>query len=149
MVGENNFMGRIMGVFMDMDKPCLVKDFEKGLSNLKVLAEKRHADGRTSELAANTVRTVTCIETVDRTRRLVFIGTRNKKVKWSDMTAFFGDQLPCSGCRHRGCQPGTWPVRQARCMWAWNEKDQTADHDGRHAGARAMPPPRWPASRPM
>ncbi|MEQ1877919.1 MAG: SRPBCC family protein [Bdellovibrionia bacterium] len=37
--GKNSFLGRAMGVFMDMDK-MVGGMFEKGLSNLKTLAEK-------------------------------------------------------------------------------------------------------------
>ena len=43
MAGQNNFMARIMGVFMDMDK-MVGPMFEKGLSNLKSLSEKEHAE---------------------------------------------------------------------------------------------------------
>ena len=39
MDGENQFMGKVMGVFMNMDK-LVGKDFEAGLANLKSLAEK-------------------------------------------------------------------------------------------------------------
>lgn len=38
MDGTNNFMGKVMSLFMDMDK-MIGKDFEKGLGNLKRLAE--------------------------------------------------------------------------------------------------------------
>jgi hypothetical protein len=39
MQGKNNFMGRAMCLFMDMDA-MIGKDFEKGLANLKAVAEK-------------------------------------------------------------------------------------------------------------
>lgn len=39
MAGNNNFMGKLMSVFMNMDK-VIGKDFEAGLANLKGLAEK-------------------------------------------------------------------------------------------------------------
>lgn len=39
MQGENNFMGKIMQVFMDMDS-MIGKDFETGLANMKALAER-------------------------------------------------------------------------------------------------------------
>ena len=122
MEGENNFMGRIMGVFMDMDK-MLGPDFEKGLSNLKVLAEKRHADDR-SELAANTVNGYR-IETVENPE-MVYIGTRNKKLKWNDMTAFFGDRFPAAGAAI-GAAKLNMAGAPSAVYWEWNEKDQTAD----------------------
>ena len=39
MEGQNNFMSKIMQVFMDMDK-MVGPDFEAGLANLKAAAEK-------------------------------------------------------------------------------------------------------------
>ena len=39
MSGENSFMGKVMCVFMDMDK-MIGKDFEQGLANMKAAAEK-------------------------------------------------------------------------------------------------------------
>jgi uncharacterized protein YndB with AHSA1/START domain len=39
MIGANDFMGKVMSIFMNMDK-LVGKDFETGLANLKALAEK-------------------------------------------------------------------------------------------------------------
>lgn len=39
MDGRNEYIGKVMSVFMDMDK-MVGKDFETGLANLKALAEK-------------------------------------------------------------------------------------------------------------
>lgn len=39
MLGNNNFMGKVFSVFMNMDK-LVGKDFETGLASLKALAEK-------------------------------------------------------------------------------------------------------------
>lgn len=39
MYGENNFIGKIMQVFMDMDS-MIGKDFETGLANMKAVAER-------------------------------------------------------------------------------------------------------------
>ncbi len=39
MLGNNNFMGKVFSVFMNMDK-LIGKDFEEGLANLKTLTEK-------------------------------------------------------------------------------------------------------------
>ncbi len=40
--GENNFMGKLFGVFMNMDK-MVGADFERGLAQLKTLAEAQAA----------------------------------------------------------------------------------------------------------
>lgn len=40
MFGQNVFMGKVMGLFMDMDK-MIGKDFEKGLASLKEVVEKK------------------------------------------------------------------------------------------------------------
>jgi uncharacterized protein YndB with AHSA1/START domain len=39
MRGEHNFMGKLMAMFMNMDK-MVGRDFERGLANLKALAER-------------------------------------------------------------------------------------------------------------
>jgi uncharacterized protein YndB with AHSA1/START domain len=39
MIGSNAFMGKVMSIFMNMDK-LVGKDFETGLANLKTVAEK-------------------------------------------------------------------------------------------------------------
>jgi uncharacterized protein YndB with AHSA1/START domain len=39
MHGPNKFIGKVMGIFIDMDK-MIGKDFEDGLANLKTIAEK-------------------------------------------------------------------------------------------------------------
>ena len=47
--GENSsFMGRIMGVFMNMDK-AIGKDFEEGLSNLRGILENESGQDTTEE----------------------------------------------------------------------------------------------------
>jgi Polyketide cyclase / dehydrase and lipid transport len=43
MTGQNNYMAKVMGVFMNMDK-MVGPMFEKGLANLKTLTEKEHAE---------------------------------------------------------------------------------------------------------
>ena len=50
MDGANNFMGKLFGVFMDMDK-MIGKDFEKGLSQLKGIAEEEAKKQRVVEQA--------------------------------------------------------------------------------------------------
>ena len=39
MYGPNLFVGKVLGLFLDMDR-LIGKEFETGLSNLKALAEK-------------------------------------------------------------------------------------------------------------
>jgi len=39
MYGKNLFIGKVMGIFINMDK-MIGNDFEAGLANLKALAEK-------------------------------------------------------------------------------------------------------------
>ena len=47
MTGENTFMGRLVGLFINMDKMC-GGQFEEGLANLRKLAEREHT--RTGEV---------------------------------------------------------------------------------------------------
>ena len=54
MSGQNNFMARVMGVFMDMDK-MVGPMFEKGLTNLKALSEKEHAEAMAKAPAESNV----------------------------------------------------------------------------------------------
>lgn len=122
MVGNNDFMSKVMGKFMDMDA-MLGKDFEKGLSMLKEQVETAEA-ARLAELAAKTSGGY-LIETVDRPE-LVFIGKRNKKVKWSDIGAFYGTNFPAAGAAI-GAANLEMAGAPSGVMWAWNEKDQSAD----------------------
>ena len=40
MIGTSPFMMKVMGIFMSMDS-MIGKDFEKGLANMKAVAEKQ------------------------------------------------------------------------------------------------------------
>jgi hypothetical protein len=40
MSGKNNFIAKLFGLFMNVEKMC-GNDFEKGLANLKTLLEER------------------------------------------------------------------------------------------------------------
>jgi hypothetical protein len=51
MDGKSNFMGKVMGVFMDMDK-MIGKDFEEGLTNLKKIAEAKQTAAAAATAAA-------------------------------------------------------------------------------------------------
>lgn len=45
MIGQNNFMGKAFSLFVNMDK-MIGADFEKGLAQMKSVAEARGAEGR-------------------------------------------------------------------------------------------------------
>lgn len=122
MVGNNDFMSKVMGKFMDMDA-MLGKDFEKGLALLKEQVETAEA-ARKADLAAKTSGGYV-IETVERPE-LVYIGKRNKKVKWADIGTFYGTNFPAAGAAI-GAAKLEMTGAPSGVMWAWNEKDQTAD----------------------
>lgn len=48
---KNDFMGKLFGIFVDMDA-MLGKDFDKGLASLAALSEKQAADKKAAEAAA-------------------------------------------------------------------------------------------------
>lgn len=122
MVGENNFMSKVFCKFMDVDA-MVGKDFEQGLAMLKEQVETAEA-ARQAELATKTSGGYV-IETVDRPE-LVYIGKRDKKVKWADMAAFYGANFGAAGAAvgAAGLELAGAP---SGVFWAWNEKDQTAD----------------------
>lgn len=122
MVGENNFLSKVISKFMDMDA-MIGKDFEAGLAMLKTQVETDEA-ARKAELAARTSNGF-LIETVDRPE-LVYIGKRNKKVKWADIGTFFGTNFPAAGAA-LGAAKLEMAGAPSGVFWAWNETDQTAD----------------------
>lgn len=112
MVGENDFMGKLMSKFVDMDA-MLGKDFEKGLALLKSQAEAAHAARPSYD-----------IKTIERSAAL-YVGKR-EVVSWSDMKEFFGtnfgvgmDALAKAGIAPAGAPSGVY--------FEWNEQDKTAD----------------------
>ncbi|MBK9175904.1 MAG: SRPBCC family protein [Flavobacteriales bacterium] len=112
MVGENDFMGKLMSKFMDMDA-MLGKDFEKGLALLKSQAESAHAARPTFE-----------IKTIERSASL-FVGKRDV-VKWADMKTFFGENFT-SGMGAIG-KAGVAPAgAPSGVYFEWNVEEQTAD----------------------
>jgi effector-binding domain-containing protein len=119
--GENGFMGKITGVFMDMDKK-LGPVFEKGLSNLKGMAEAQHAEARTS-LASKTVGGY-LIETVDRPET-VYVGKR-ATVKFDAMTAFYGKTYAAAGpaIGKAGLEMAGYPCG---VFFQWDEQNGQAD----------------------
>lgn len=122
MSGENNFMGRIMGVFMNMDD-MIGADFECGLTKLKTVVETARAQA----LAAEAEHTVDGfrIESVANGEQ-IYIGTRDKKLKWSAMQPFFAAQF---GGAAQAVAEAMLELAGApsAVYWEWNEKDQTAD----------------------
>jgi len=122
MVGENNFLSNVMCKFMDMDA-MIGKDFEIGLGMLKEQVETAEAI-RLAELAAKTSGGYV-VETVDRPE-LVYIGKRNKKVKWAEIPVFYGTNFGAAGAA-LGAAGLEMTGAPSGVLWAWNEKDQTAD----------------------
>lgn len=120
MSGENTFMGKVMGVFMDMDA-MIGKDFEKGLGRLKGIVEEAAAKDREAKaklLAAYT------IETGDRPATL-YVGVR-RTIKWADMKQFFTEAFTTTGAAMKAAKvkPTGAP---AGVYFEWDEANQQAD----------------------
>lgn len=92
MTSQNNFIGRVMNVFMDMDK-MVGPEFEKGLMNLKTMTEAEQK-AKTAELAAKTFRGYV-IETIDRPE-MSYVGKRSV-TKFDDMARFLGTTFGAVG----------------------------------------------------
>lgn len=118
MQGENTFMGKLMSAFMDMDKE-LGPMFEKGLSNLKTLAEKQAVERAEAKAKAGYD-----IAVVERPA-MVYFGTR-KVVKWVDFKAFYGEQFgkAMGIIMKAGVQPASAPTA---IFFKWDEANQQAD----------------------
>jgi effector-binding domain-containing protein len=122
MTTDNGFISRIMCVFFDTDA-MIGSAFEQGLNNLKAIAEAEHAEAA-QELAARTVKGYV-INTVERPAT-VYVGKRNKRLKWDDMDKFFGESfggaaaaIGGAGLEMIGPPTGVYFV--------WNEADRTTD----------------------
>lgn len=87
MHGENGVMGKVMGMFMDMDA-MIGPDFEKGLGYLKKNVEEGEAK-KLEEMKAMAAKYD--IKTSDRAS-MNYVGVR-KRVKWADMQQFFGESF--------------------------------------------------------
>ncbi len=122
MSGENNFMGRIMGVFVDMDG-MIGADFERGLAKLKAMVEGAHAEALTAD-AEHTVDGYR-IETITNGEQ-VYIGTRNKKLKWNAMQPFFAAQFAAAAVAVSEAKLELAGAPSA-VYWEWNEQERTAD----------------------
>lgn len=112
MVGENTFMSKVMGKFMDMDA-MIGKDFEKGLAKLKTLAEETYAAQPKYE--------ITSMEWPGKS----YIGKR-EVVKWGDMKSAFenGFGAGMAAVATAKIEPAGPP---SGVYFEWNEKEMTAD----------------------
>ncbi|MCB9169318.1 MAG: SRPBCC family protein [Flavobacteriales bacterium] len=120
MTQQNGFMGRIMSVFMDMDK-MVGPDFEKGLAKLKTMAEAKE-----QELAAIRDKTYNgfVIETVDRPE-LVYVGKR-KVVKWKDMHDYFAASFGAA-FKAVGAAKMEMEGAPSGLYYKWDEANKEAD----------------------
>lgn len=116
MEGRNGFMGKVMGVFMNMDK-MVGPMFEKGLSNLKRVAE---ADAAMKLDEAGTY----AIEAGERPAA-VYVGVR-KTVAWADLPKFFQESFGATGkaLGEAGVQAASAPTA---VYFKWDEATGTAD----------------------
>ncbi|MDQ3099761.1 MAG: SRPBCC family protein [Bacteroidota bacterium] len=121
MTQEHDGMGRLMAVFMDIDK-MVGPDFERGLASLKAMTEERELAAGEA-LKAKTHRGYV-IETVERPTT-TYIGKR-AKVKFADMEKFFGTNFPgaYAAAGASGIQPAGQPTS---IFFEWDEKNMIAD----------------------
>lgn len=119
--GENGFIGRAMGVFMDMDKQ-LGPDFEKGLAKLKTMAEDE-ARELVQNVAEKTFNGYV-VETVERPE-LVFVG-RKATVKFADIATFYATNMPAAGAAvgQAGLEMNGYP---SGVYFSWDENKGTAE----------------------
>lgn len=120
MQGHNDFMARIMCVFMNMDK-MVGPMFEQGLANLKKVTETEHAQAAAAQ--ANVFRGFT-IETVERPE-MVYVGKR-EVVKWDKMGAFFGKNYPAQG-KALGEAKLEMAAAPSGVYFKWDEANKQAD----------------------
>ncbi len=121
MTQENDLMGRIMTVFMDMDG-MIGPDFEKGLSNLKQIAEAEQT-AIDADLDARTFGGY-LIDQLERPAT-VFMGKR-AKMKWSEMDGFFNGAYP--GLASTITQAGeTIAGDPSAIYFLWDEKNMSTD----------------------
>lgn len=120
--GENDLLGRIFGLLMDMDA-MLGKDFEHGLAMLKAQVEEREANMR-AELAAKTMNGFV-IETVTRPET-VYVGKRDRTLKWDAVQTFYASVLPMAfeAAGKAGLAPAGHP---SGVYFLWDEKNKLTD----------------------
>jgi len=121
-IGKNGFVGKLKSKFMSMDD-WLGPMFEKGLTNMKSMVEKEAAEANAA-LAAKTFNGYV-IETIQYPAT-VFVGQRNKKVKWTEFEKFYGSTFAAvSGAI--GAMKLEMSGHPSGILYAWDEQGQTAD----------------------
>ncbi|HRH70887.1 MAG TPA: SRPBCC family protein [Flavobacteriales bacterium] len=118
MEGETGFWGKVMGKFGDSDAE-IGPMFEQGLAGLKAMSEAEAAAAKEAMTGGFVIETIERPETI-------YIGKRNKKVKWRDMGAFFASSFPAAG-KAAGEARLEMVGAPSGVYFEWNEKDQTAD----------------------
>jgi len=121
-VGENGFVGKLMSKFISMDD-WMGPMFEKGLTSMKGLVEKEAAEANAA-LAAKTFNGYV-IETIEYPAT-VFVGKRNKKVKWTEFENFYGSNFAAVGGA-LGAMKLEMNGHPSGIFFAWDEQGQTAD----------------------
>ncbi len=112
MTGTNDFMGKLMGKFMDMDA-LIGKNFEKGLRMLKEQAEQAYAAVPRYE-----------IKVVERPAML-YVGKRGI-VRWEDLEKTFAEGFGAGmAAIGKAKVPPAGPP--SGVYFEWNEADKTAD----------------------
>ena len=121
MTQKHEGLGRMMAVFMDMDK-MIGPDFEKGLQNLKARTEAEQQAAQAA-LQAKTHRGYV-IETVEKPTT-TYIGKRGK-IKFAEIDKFYGQHLPAAfvAAGAAGIEQAGYP---SGIFFAWDEQAQTAD----------------------
>ena len=118
--GENDFMGRAMSAFLDMDG-MVGPDFEKGLAKLSAVSM---ADQEAWNVAnANTVDGFK-IEIVSRPA-MTYLGVR-KDIGWSDMQKFFGSSFGAAmgAMGAAGVEPTGAP---SGLFFVWDEENKRTE----------------------
>ena len=121
MTSKNEGLGRLMAVFMDMDK-MIGPDFEKGLQNLKAVTEEE-AKAAQALLQSKTHRGYV-IETIERPTT-TYIGKR-AKVKFADIEKFYGTNFAgaYAAAGAAGVEPAGYP---SGIFFAWDQQALMAD----------------------
>lgn len=119
MEGENGFLGKLMSKFSDRDG-MLGPMFETGLEKLAMVAEEQAAATAANDsYGGYEITTIEWPETV-------YIGKREKKLKWSDFEKFYGASFGSAGAA-MGAAKLEMAGAPSGVFFEWNETDQTAD----------------------
>ena len=122
MAQDNNFMGRIFALFLDMDK-MIGPDLEQGLANLAAMAEVAEAE-RQADLAARTFKGY-LMEQVERPAT-IYVGRRVKGLKWDALEDLVLETLPA--VRNALTAMGVDMNGPATAIYFdWDERTRTTD----------------------